>query len=333
MARIEVKLPSKFYDLCTKIAEHNAQSTTDLIIDAVLEQYLNPKEAQNFKESLISQATIATTYEISNNSLRIKPFKCLFCDSTEEFEVPILKTNSQVCDTNQFEVLQYKQASAAKFDFCDYSLLEVFTCPFCGFSSKFEGHFLSKNFKGEWESKIDPSANVKKAMQENRDERMDMLNTISEDFCSEKRSIDDALIAIKVAIMSAQTFKQATIDVKRPGWNYIIANYNLQIAEFLHRLKRKEGYLDALSSAVQHLNKAHNAGLTGEAMYKTAYILTVFAIKRKDIKTARTMWGFLNKSLQGAIGPEKALVNKYLPRVKNMYQDFALELRNKSKEA
>jgi hypothetical protein len=44
------------------------------------------------------------------------------------------------------------------------------------------------------------------------------------------------------------------------------------------------------------------------------------------------MWGFLNKSLQAAIGPEKALVNKYLPRVKTMYQDFALELRKKSKE-
>jgi hypothetical protein len=329
MARVEIKLPEKFYTLCKDLATHRSQAPLDIIIESVLAQYLSPGEAQTFLASLQSNTTIPTTYEVSKNSLRAKPFKCLFCDSDEEFEVPILKKGSQMCDTNEFEILQYKQASSSQHDFCDYSLLEVFTCPHCGFSSKFEGHFLSKNFKGEWESKIDPSANVKKAMNEAREERMEALSNISDEFCSENRGIEDALSAAQVAIMSAETFREATIDVKRPGWGYIIACYHLQIADFLKRLKRKEGYLEALSAAVQNLNKAHSAGLSGEAMYKTAYILTVFAIKRKDVQTARTMWGFLNKALEGALGPEKALINKYLPRVKNMYQDFALALRKK----
>lgn len=330
MARVEIKVPGKFYDLCKDIGSRRGQEPLDVIMSAVLDQNLSASEAANFKEGLTSSAAISPNFEISNNSLRVKSFKCLFCESDEEFEVPILKKGSQMCDVNQFEVLQYKQAASSKHDFCDYSLLETFTCPFCGFASRFEGHFLSKNFEGEWESKIDPSANVKAAMNEARDDRMEILSAISADFCSEKRSLEDALLATKVAILSAETFSAATIDVKRAGWGYIIANYHLQIADYLQRLKRKEGYMESLSGAVQSLNKAHSAGLSGEAMYKTAYILTVFAIKRKDIQTARSMWGFLNKALQGAIGPEKALVNKYLPRVKTMYQDFALALRKKS---
>lgn len=332
MARVDIKINSKLHKLVQAVAKDQGLTPDDIIQNAILKQCCSPSDQQKFLDSLQSSANrISSSFDISLNCLRIKSFRCIFCDG-EAFEVPILKMGSQLIDVNQFEVLTYNGASSSKFESCNYSMLETFSCPHCGFTSKFEGHFLSKNFKGDWECKLDPSANVKKSVAASSEQRLELLSEASTDYCSERRNTEDAILSNELAIQSAQAILDGSIDSRKTGWRYLIATYHLQLYEFYRQKHDKIEQKNNLMIAVKELTTAHKTGLTGEAMYKTAYILTVFAIKRKDIQSARSMWGFLNKALEGTTGSEKTMVNKYLPRVKAMYQDYALALR-KEKEA
>ena len=132
------------------------------------------------------------------DSLMWRPVQCFAC-GVPRVQNFVLRQRSMITMPNIFGVPCYKK-SAGKLQFCDYNLIQISTCPSCGFSSSDLDFFQRKpdevppfnieKFNKDWERKAKPL--------------LDRVNASKDSYFSEDRSVDQALLSYDLARMTFQ---------------------------------------------------------------------------------------------------------------------------------
>ena len=147
--------------------------------------------------------------ETKKNSLHGSNLHCYICDNPE---VPfyVLQSKSMKTKTNIFGIPSYV-GSAGELDFCNYSLIDVASCPKCGFSSNHKDdfkrletdnpHFDSVKFSEEWSDKIAP---LLKKTQE-----------YGEKYFGEERDADQGILSYDLAAATFEHMANIETDVRK----------------------------------------------------------------------------------------------------------------------
>jgi len=146
--------------------------------------------------------------ETKKNSLHGSNLHCYICDNPE---VPfyVLQSKSMKTKSNIFGIPSYID-SAGALDFCNYSLIDVASCPKCGFSSNHKDdfkrletdnpHFDSEKFSKEWSDKVAPL--LKKAQDS------------GEKYFGEERDIEQGLLSYDLAAATFEHLANVETDVR-----------------------------------------------------------------------------------------------------------------------
>ena len=143
------------------------------------------------------------------NSLHGSNLHCYICDNPE---VPfyVLQSKSMKTKTNIFGIPTYV-GSTGELDFCNYSLIDVASCPKCGFSSNHKDdfkrletdkpHFDSEKFSKEWSDKITPF--LKKAQDS------------GEKYFGEEREVSQGILSYDLAVATFEHMADIETDVRK----------------------------------------------------------------------------------------------------------------------
>ena len=152
-------------------------------------------------------------FKPNKDSLLGSYVKCYICD-TSEIKFYVLHSKSMIIEGNIFGVPSYIR-SVGKMEFCDFNLIQVASCPKCGFSSNDREHFRRlktdvpmfsvEKFSEGWNDKISPL--LKKAKES------------GEKFYGEDRDTNHGILSYELAIATFEQLASINPDVqKKTEW-------------------------------------------------------------------------------------------------------------------
>jgi len=200
-----------------------------------------------------------------------------------------LRSRCMVTENNLFGIPKYIKP-ARDVDFCDYNLLEVTTCPHCGFSSNsmklfkipdaFDVPFDTGAFRKGWEEKIQP---LKEKMQ-------GML----EGFTSEERTLDQSLLSYDLGIATYEHLITTQKDEERPDYSRKIASFYMIQAEILMENGQRDKALANLQKAVDTLSPVFEE-LDGVSSLRACSLIFTILVFQKNYQKAGMYMKFMDR--------------------------------------
>jgi uncharacterized protein (DUF2225 family) len=194
-----------------------------------------------------------------------------------------------ITDINIFGIPSFVR-SAGELKFCDFNLIQVASCPKCGFSSHDKEHFKRmetseptfsvEEFSKGWEEKIEPL--LKKAQE------------IGEPFYGEDRDTQQAILSYDLAIA---TFEQmvsiASNDEKKGAALRKKASMLMVQAEMLMESQNRDAAEENLKKVVDALEPVFES-LKGVEIMRTCVLLFQIKIYVNDLQSAAQYMKFLD---------------------------------------
>ncbi len=222
------------------------------------------------------------------NSLMGRMVRCFVCD---EKRVPhyVLRSRSMITEPNIFGVPAYIK-SAGKLEFCDYNMIQVHTCPTCGFSSnsiEFYGKqktdqppFDVEAFREGWEEAIQP---LLETTRNNKDA-----------YFTEDRSVEMALLSYDMGRATFQRLADISIDEQtRINLLRKMASMLLFQAELLMENQRRSQAEANLKQVVDTFEPVFEI-MEGESILRVALLIFQIKIYFKDYQSAGQYMKFLD---------------------------------------
>ncbi len=236
-------------------------------------------------------------FDTEKDSLLGSFLKCYVCDN-KEIKFYVLHSKSMITDINIFGIPSFVR-SAGELKFCDFNLIQVASCPKCGFSSHDKEHFKRmetseptfsvEEFSKGWEEKIEPL--LKKAQE------------IGEPFYGEDRDTQQAILSYDLAIA---TFEQmvsiASNDEKKGAALRKKASMLMVQAEMLMESQNRDAAEENLKKVVDALEPVFES-LKGVEIMRTCVLLFQIKIYVNDLQSAAQYMKFLDN-----YDPDKKLI-------------------------
>jgi len=228
-------------------------------------------------------------FDTEKDSLLGSFLKCYVCDNPK-IKFYVLHSKSMITDINIFGIPSFVR-SAGELKFCDFNLIQVVSCPKCGFSSHDKEHFKRmetseptfsvEEFSKGWEEKIEPL--LKKAQE------------IGEPFYGEDRDTQQAILSYDLAIA---TFEQmvsiASNDEKKKCVALRKKASMLMIqAEMLMESQNRDAAEENLKKVVDALEPVFES-LKGVDILHTCVLLFQIKIYLNDLQSAAQYMKFLD---------------------------------------
>ena len=226
--------------------------------------------------------------ETKKNSLHGSNLHCYICDNPK---VPfyVLQSKSMKTKTNIFGIPSYV-SSAGELDYCNYSLIDVASCPKCGFSSTHKDdfkrldtdnpHFNSEKFSKEWSEKISPL--LKKAQES------------GENYFGEERDTEQGILSYDLAAATFEHMETIETDVrkKREALRRKASMLMVQ-SELLMENKDREAAEANLNKVVEDLEPIFES-LDGSALLHVCVLLFQIKIYFNDLQSAAQYMKFMD---------------------------------------
>ena len=227
--------------------------------------------------------------ETKKNSLHGSNLHCYICENPE---VPfyVLQSKSMKTITNIFGIASYV-SSVGELDYCNYSLIDVASCPKCGFSSNHKDdfkrldtdnpHFDSEKFSKEWSEKIAPL--LKKAQDS------------GEKYFGEERDTEQGILSYDLAAATFEHMVTIETDVrkKREALRRKASMLMVQ-SELLMENKDREAAEANLNKVVEDLEPIFES-LDGSALLHVCVLLFQIKIYFNDLQSAAQYMKFMDK--------------------------------------
>ena len=227
-------------------------------------------------------------FKAEKDSLLGSYVKCYVCDNPE-IKFFVLHSKSMIIEANIFGVPSYIR-SAGKLDYCDFNLIQVASCPKCGFSSNSREHFKRiksdnspfpvEKFSEGWDEKISPL--LKKA-QESADK-----------FYGEQRDTTLGILSYELAIATFEQLASISPDVqKKTEWLRRQSSMLMTISELQMENKDRD-------AAEKNLNKVFDLwepvfeNLKGTVIIQVCLLLFQIKIYFNDLQSAANYMKFLD---------------------------------------
>ena len=153
-------------------------------------------------------------FKTNKNSLLGSYVRCFVCDNPE-IKFYVLHSKSMIIEPNIFGVPSYIK-SVGQLEFCNFNLIQIASCPKCGFSSNEKGHFNRlkkdkppfsvKEFSVGWDEKISPL--LKKAQE------------AADNYFGEDRDITLGILSYELAIATCEQLASINPDIQKKAMVY-----------------------------------------------------------------------------------------------------------------
>jgi DNA-binding response OmpR family regulator len=249
----------------------------------------------------------------SNNSLFRRPIYCVQHAGRPELMRYLLRPGAAEVENDFFGIPTYEATTG--HDPVDVNLLGVMVCPECLFASGHASYFLDPAERKERRHHCD-GATVK-ALQNDLAGRKELFAGRSDDFFTEKRTVDDAKIAYELAercslILHQQNPFVLPIELLRLG------NYRLMLARLWEPTdapKAKEFRI----AAIEPLKRAITA-IDGAGRAKAAHQLIALGIHLGDLDMSRHYMTVLADLEAAAPAAVKEQVQPYVQRARELIE-------------
>ncbi|MBI4577064.1 MAG: DUF2225 domain-containing protein [Planctomycetes bacterium] len=254
----------------------------------------------------------------SRPSLLEKELRCHLHDDGPSFLGYLLKANTQVIDTNPFDVPVYKGPAPGRRH-CNYLLMEVHVCPTCHFASNDFNHFRDTKKKTTTRP-AEFSQKARKALEDHRPRRAEMVKEAGPSLLvGEGRTPEDAVHAHLLAASCAET-----IHSQHPETQPLVlvraANYYLKAAQLcaeLDALSREEAFL---KKGRELLDKVYPQ-VQGPNLYKVMFQLMVLQLAFGDETSGSKLFGSFRKMQSGGVpANEQPFLTPYLNRAQQAWE-------------
>ena len=226
--------------------------------------------------------------ETKKNSLHGSNLHCYVCDNPK---VPfyVLQSKSMITKPNIFGIPSYV-SSAGELDYCNYSLIDVASCPKCGFSSNHKDdfkrletdnpHFDIEKFSEEWSEKIAPL--LKKAQDS------------GEKFFGEERDSEQGILSYDLAAATFDHMANIETDVQKKGEALRKKASMLMVqSELLMENKDRDAAEANLNKVVEDLEPIFES-LDGPVMLHVCVLLFQIKIYLNDLQSAAQYMKFMD---------------------------------------
>ena len=190
---------------------------------------------------------------------------------------------------NIFGVPAYEQP-AGNLQFCDYNLIQITTCPKCGFSANDLNFFKKQNTD-------EPPFNVEKLNEvwgEKSKSLYEETQKSKESYFTEDRSVNDALLSYDLAILSMNQLAEIEKNPKKKI-NYIrkVASLLLFQAEVLMENQQRAKAESNLEEVVKALEPVFQ-NMEGAVIIHTALLIFQIKIYFGDTQSAAQYMKFMD---------------------------------------
>jgi len=234
----------------------------------------------------------------NKSSLSGSLVRCHICQ-TPKIPFYILRSRSMITKSNLFGIPSYVKP-AGQLDFCDFSLLEVKSCPDCGFSSNHIEDFQKTPrdvaefdvaaFKEGWEEAIAPQLKKMQADQEG--------------YMSEERSPELAILSYDMALTTLKhLLSKLTDDRDKLVYSRKMASLMMIQAELMMNNGKREQAIEQLKKVVGTLEPLFEL-MEGEVIMRAATLMFQIMVYLKDFQKAGQYMKFMdNYDTEGKLDP------------------------------
>ena len=259
---------------------------------------------------------------VLNNSLYTRSLQCKLHHSGTSFLGFCLRSKTQLMETNLFDIPRYIRPMG-KSDYCNFYLLEVRVCPDCFFASAEDRQF--RVLSGRVDEVFSPAERVVNLLGRAAPHRRKTGSQAGQNLWAENRTVDEAITAYELGVMSAQALYEAASTVYAEELCRI-ASYHFKSAELLLNYKKDaeahdrhlEGALEALERGYLELEMGPNLF---RAIYQIVALLVWFgrdAPSRRYLSRFRDLYRGKSTALSER---HRGLLNRYYQRAQTVYED------------
>lgn len=241
-----------------------------------------------------------------------KAYTCRFCGTPFEWRrlYPTVRGHVERWD-EYFDIPVYEAEDSSGL-FGDVLRVEVVVCPECAFASNEESRFITERPSGSWE----PPVSVIDLVQRMRPARL-TLSEEAEDVQRFPRSIDDAIVCLKLAIHSSTMIFNADPQ-SNPIESARLGTYALKAAQLSRQQEQEERELTWRKAALEYFRRAFEVEIKGVAHYRAVYQMGALSIYLSDDQTASRSFAYLRDLEEKEPGKE---LHKFVIRYKRIWQD------------
>ena len=242
-------------------------------------QILHPDQFTGHDENILKP---------NKDSLMGRLVHCFLCN---EPRVPhyVLRSRSMITAPNIFGVPAYEKP-AGNLQFCDYNLIQITTCPKCGFSTNDLSFFKKQNTD-------EPPFNVEKLNEvwgEKSKSLFGEAQKSKESYFTEDRNVNDALLSYDLAILSMNQLAELEKDPKKKI-NFLrkVASLLLFQAEVLMENQQRSKAESNLEEVVKVLEPVFQ-NMEGAVIIRTALLIFQIKIYFGDTQSAAQYMKFMD---------------------------------------
>lgn len=224
----------------------------------------------------------------NKNSLMGRFLKCFLCN---EPRVPhyVLRSRSMITSPNIFGVPAYEKP-AGNLQFCNYNLIQVSTCPKCGFSSNDLNFFNHQNID-------ELPFNVEKFNETWGDKSKNLFAQAQQTkgtYFNEERSVNEAILSYDLAILSMNQLAEIEKDPKKKI-NHLrkVASMLLFQSEVLMESQQRSKAENNLEEVVKTLETVFQ-NMEGAVIIHTALLIFQIKIYFGDTQSAAQYMKFMD---------------------------------------
>ncbi len=241
-----------------------------------------------------------------------KLYTCRFCGTPFEWRRLYPTVRGQVERWDEyFDIPVYEPTDSSGL-FSDVLRVEVIVCPDCAFGSNEEAQFITEKPSKKWE----PQPVVVERVQQARPGRLEIAREAG-DLKAFPRSIDDAIVCLKLAIHSSTMIFNAD-----PNFNAIeaarLGTYALKAARFSREQGQEKRERTWRNAALEYFRRAFEVEIKGVAHYRAVYQLGALAIHLSDDQSASRAFAYIRELEEKEPGKE---LHKFVLRFKRIWQD------------
>lgn len=241
-----------------------------------------------------------------------KTYTCRFCDTPFDWKRLYPTIRGKVERWDEFFDIPVYEATDSSGQFGDVLRVEIIVCPECAFSSNEEKQFITERPAQTWE----PQPGVIDFVRRARAGRVALAGE-AEDLKAFPRSIDDAIVCLKLAIHSATLIFNAdprahAIEAVRLG------THSLKAAQLARQQEQAERELTWRKAALEYFRRAFEVEIRGIVHYRAVYQLGALAIHLSDDQTAASSFAYIKELEEKEPGKD---LHKFVERYKRIWQD------------
>ena len=242
-------------------------------------QILHPEQFTDHDENILKP---------NKDSLMGRLVQCFICNEPRVKHY-VLRSRSMITSPNIFGVPAFVKPSG-NLQFCDYNLIQVSTCPKCGFSSNDLNFFKKQNSD-------EPPFNVEKIKESWTEKAKTLLEQAlqsEQSYFSEERNANDAILSYDLAILSLNQLAehekdpQKKIDLLRK-----IASMLLFQAEVMMENQQRDKAENNLEEVVKTLEPVFQ-NMEGRVIIHTALLIFQIKIYSGDTQSAAQYMKFMD---------------------------------------